>query len=126
MTKETCRSRSSLEQFETVFDNMFDAVFILDVPMREIVYANRSMCAMYGYSPSETLQLTIQELSDEESCKSLKAAIENLSVAARGPGKLFIWKARKKDGTRFWTETSLQKADVAGKDLVIVTVARHY
>lgn len=62
MTKETCRSLSGLEQLETVFDNMFDAVFILDVSMGEIVYANQAMCAMNGYPRAETLQLTIQEL----------------------------------------------------------------
>jgi PAS domain S-box-containing protein len=51
-----------LEQLETVFDNMFDGVFILDVSMGEIVYANQAMCTMNGYPRSETLQLTIQEL----------------------------------------------------------------
>jgi PAS domain S-box-containing protein len=122
MAKETCRPQSGMEQFETVFENMFDAVFILDVPAGEIVYANQAMCAMYGYSPSEALQLTIRELSAGESCESFTIAMGNLSMAARGPGQLFNWKARKKDGTLFWTETSLQKAGVAGKDLVIALV----
>ena len=122
MAKETCRFRSGMEQLETVFDTMFDAVFILDVPMGEIVYANHTMCTMYGYPPSETLQLTIQELSAGESCESFTVAMDTLSMAALGSGQLFYWKARKKNGALFWTETSLQKAGVAGKDLVIALV----
>ena len=122
MAKETCRPQSGMEQLETVFDNMFDAVFILDASMGEIVYANRAMCAMYDYPPSEALQLTIQELYSGEPHESLTVATDSLSMAARGSGQLFNWKARKKDGTLFWTETSLQKAGVAGKDLVIALV----
>jgi PAS domain S-box-containing protein len=122
MAKETCRSQSGIEQLEIVFDNMFDAVFILDVSKGEIVYANRAMCAMYGYSPSEALQLTIPELSSGEPHGSLEVAMDSLSMAARGSAQLINWKARKKDGTLFWTETSLQNADVAGKDLVIALV----
>ncbi len=119
MAKEICRSHSSIEQLATVFDNMFDAVFILDAVTENIVYANRAMCTMYGYLPSEALQLTIPELSSGEPCESFTAAMDSLSLAAQGSAQLFEWKARKKDGSLFWTEISLQKAGVAGKDLVI-------
>ena len=123
MTQETYRSRSGITQLETVLDTMFDAVFILDVPMGEIVYANQAMCAMYGYSPSEALELTLPELCSGEPSESLSPAMDSLSMAARGSARLLNWKAKKKDGTLFWTETSMQKAGVAGKDLVIA-VAR--
>jgi PAS domain S-box-containing protein len=123
MSKETCRSRSGLEQLEAVFDNLFDAVFILNASKGQIVYANRAMCTMFGYPPPrDALQLTIQGLSAGDSCESFAAAMDKLSKADRDPGRLFNWKARKKDGTFFWTETSLQKADVAGKNLVIALV----
>lgn len=122
MTKDACRSRSGLEQLETVFDDMFDAVFIVYVSNGEVVYANRAMCAMYGYPPSEALQLTIRELCAGESCESVAVAMDSLSTTARGSGQFFEWKARKKDGTHFWAETSMQKADVAGEDLVIALV----
>ena len=122
MAKEICRSQSGIEQLETVFDNMFDAVIILDVPMGEIVYANQALCAMYGYSPSEVLQLTIPELSSGEPHESLTMAMDSLSMTVHGSARLLNWKARKKDGALFWTETSLQKAGVAGKELVIALV----
>jgi PAS domain S-box-containing protein len=101
---------------------MFDAVFILDVSMGKIVYANQAMCAMYGYSHSEALQLTIPELSFGEPHESLTVAMDSLSIAAQGSAQIFNWKARKKDGTLFWAETSMHKAGVAGKDLVIALV----
>jgi PAS domain S-box-containing protein len=122
MTKETYRSQPDIEQLETVFDTMFDAVLILEVSRGEIVYANQAMCAMYGYSPSEALKLTLPELCSGEPHESLTVAMDSLSMAARGSAQLFNWKARKKDGTLFWTETSLQKAGVAGKNLVIAVV----
>jgi len=48
--------------------------------------------------------------------------MDSLSMAVQGAAQLLNWKARKKDGTIFWTETSMQKAGVAGKDLVIALV----
>jgi PAS domain S-box-containing protein len=122
MTKETHRSRSETEQLETIFGTMFDAVFILDLSMGKIVYANQAMCAMYGYSPSEALTVTMPDLCSGESPESLTAAMHSLSLAAGGSAQLLHWKARKKDGTLFWTETSLQKAGFSGKDLVIAVV----
>jgi len=122
MTIKNCRTQSGLEQLETVFDDMCDAVFILSLPMGNVVYANRAMYAMYGYPAAEVLRLTSKELSAGESWESFSKAVDNLSMAGRGSGQLFDWKARKKDGTPFWTETSLQKAAVAGNDLAIALV----
>ena len=122
MTKETSRSQSDIEHLKTIFGTMFDAVFILDVSMGKIVYANQAMCAMYGYSPSEALKLTLPEICSGPPHESLAVAMDSLSMAARGTAQLLQWKAKKKDGTLFWTETSLQKAHVSENDLVIAVV----
>jgi PAS domain S-box-containing protein len=123
MDKENCQSQANEFHFEAVFDNMFDAVFILDSATGKIVYANKAMCVMYDYTPSEIRQKSILDLSAVEPCDSSHDGVEErLSRAAQGSPQLFDCKARKKDGTIFWVEVSMQKAAVGEEGRIIAVV----
>jgi two-component system cell cycle sensor histidine kinase/response regulator CckA len=119
MDKEKCQLHLREDQLEAVFGNMIEAVFVLESPAWKIVYANKSMCAMYDYSPSEIMQKTIQDLSFDEPCGFHAGIAEKLSLAAQDSPLLFDCKARKKDRTFFWVEISMQKSAGVGDDRII-------
>ncbi|MEN6438449.1 MAG: PAS domain S-box protein [Syntrophobacter sp.] len=107
---------------ETIFNDMSEAIFILDIASGKIVYANRALWDMFGYSPGETRPLTIRELSAAEHPGPDEDVMDRLSRATRGEPQLFDWPGRKKDGGLFWTEISLKRNDAIGEDRIVALV----
>jgi PAS domain S-box-containing protein len=107
---------------ETIFSHLSEAVFILDEASGGLVYANRVMRSLFGYTSSEVPHLTIFELDGEDAGQPAAKIRERLSLACRGAPQLFVWKARNKDGATFEAEISLQPAAMGAKGRVIAMV----
>jgi PAS domain S-box-containing protein len=107
---------------ETIFNNMFEAVLVLDEASGRLVYANRVMCSLFGYASSDVPHLTILDLDGEEAGQPAARIRERLSLACRGAPQVFVWKARKKDGATFDAEISLQKAAIGEHGRIIALV----
>lgn len=107
---------------ETIFSNFPEAVFILDEASGKLVYANRVMRAMFGYTASDVRHLTILELDGEEAGQPAAKIRERLSRASRGAPQLFVWKVRKKDGSSFQAEISLHNGATGDEGRVIALV----
>ncbi|HET6419756.1 MAG TPA: PAS domain S-box protein [Geobacteraceae bacterium] len=116
------RLRSSEECFQTIFDNMSEAVFIEDPATGKIIDVNRTMCVLYGYAKEEALRMAIQDLSTGEPPFSQKDGLEWLRRAELDGPQTFEWLSRKKDGKFFWTEVSLRGAVIGGDNRIIVQV----
>lgn len=55
--------RASEERFRTIYDNMFDAVFINDAETGRFIDANQTACGMFGYTREELLSLAVGDVS---------------------------------------------------------------
>ncbi|WP_224984946.1 hybrid sensor histidine kinase/response regulator [Geomonas agri] len=123
------RLEESEARFQAIYHNVNDALFIHDAATGELVDVNRTMCEMFGYRPEEALGLTVSELSLGEPPYAEEDALQLLRQAATGPPMTVRWRSRKKDGSLFWSEVSLRRADIGGSDRIIVLVrditARH-
>ena len=107
-------------RFETIYDNVNDALFIHDAATGKILDVNRTMCNMFGYSHAEALKLQVQDLSSGEDPYSNDEAMRRLDLAARGIPQIFQWRSKKKDGTIFWTEVNMRHATISGEERIIV------
>ena len=114
--------RQSDANYRAIFDAANDAIFIHDIETGEILDVNRKMCAMYGYTPEEARQLTVQDLSAGEAPYTDEVAYLLLKKAAAGEPQLFDWRARDKEGRIFWVEVHLQRASIGSRGCLLAVV----
>jgi len=119
LTKANRRVAASEERFQAIYDNMLEAVLILDPATGKIVDVNRTTCELFGFSRTEALSLTLREICSEDSSVSESEPMERLALAAKGIPQLLDRVARKKAGTLFWADISMRKAEINGDELVI-------
>ena len=128
LAESVSRLEESEARFQAIYHNVNDALFIHDAATGQLVDVNRTMCEMFGYTPEEARGLSVGELSLGEPPYA-EADAQLLLQQAAGPPRTVRWRSRKKDGSLFWSEVSLRRADIGGSDRIIVLVrditARH-
>ncbi|MGD0584990.1 MAG: PAS domain S-box protein [Oryzomonas sp.] len=114
--------RASEERFRTIYDNMFDAVFINDAETSRFVDANQTACGMFGYTREELLSLAVNDISLGASPYSGKEALEWLNRALSGNPQVFEWVSKRKDGSCFPSEVTLCKTILDDKSTILAIV----
>ncbi len=76
--------RESEERFRAIFDSVGEAIFIHDLNTGEILDVNRKTCEVYGYTPEEIKQCTVEDLSLGEPPYTQEYALARLKKAAGG------------------------------------------
>ena len=122
MAETNLRLKSSEERFQTIFDNMSDAVFIHDAVTGRMLDVNRTACTMFGHTCEAIRTMEVNELSLGEPPYSQAEALERLRRTARGVPQVFEWLSREKDGGLFWTEVRMRAATIRGEGQIIVSV----
>jgi PAS domain S-box-containing protein len=108
--------------FRSVFDCLNDAVFIHDVVTGAILEVNQRACEMYGCDPDEMRLLSMAALSANTPPYTLEESLYWMRKAMEEGPQIFEWQARTRSGRVFWVEVSMRKAEILGKDRLIVTV----
>jgi len=114
--------RTSDERFQTIYDNIYDAVFINDAETGRVVDANRNACSMFGYSREELLSLAVGDISLDASPYSGNEALEWLNRALVGKPQVFEWVSKRKDGSCFPSEITLCKTTLDERDAILAMV----
>jgi two-component system, cell cycle sensor histidine kinase and response regulator CckA len=108
--------------YREIFEGTRDAVFVHDVITGRILDANRVVERMYGLSREEILASRPSEMSDGKPPYSDAEALAWLRRAIEEGPQLFEWRARRKDGERFWVEVALSSTTIGGEGRVLATV----
>jgi diguanylate cyclase (GGDEF)-like protein/PAS domain S-box-containing protein len=120
-TSEQALSRSKAE-FESVFNAITDAVFFVD-PSRRVIMTNPSVETIFGYSPRELINRTLEFLYQHEEDYHAQAGHFSEEMSARGVS--FEVEYRRKDGRTFMGETMLSAVrDEQGRLLGFVGIVR--
>ena len=104
--------RQSEEKFRALFNFARDAVFIHDLEGR-LLEANQGACERLGYSHDELLKMSPLEIDTTEQAIYL----ERMETLHRQGHLLFETVNRRRDGTMFPVEVSLQLFELAGKQM---------
>ncbi|QEM68195.1 PAS domain S-box protein [Geobacter sp. FeAm09] len=116
------RGRTSEERFQTIYNNMYDAVFINDAGTGGFIDANQTACTMFGYSRSEFLAMTFGHMSLGTPPYSAEEAQELLQRALTGSSQVFEWVSKKKDGSVFPSEITLCKTTLDDNGCILAMV----
>lgn len=112
------KTKERLGFYKLVAENARDALLIMDTS-GNILEANSAAVELYGYSPTELLNLAIHDLRDSNTHDFLAPQMQQ----AQHKGMLFETNHRKKDGNVFPVEVSSQGADIDGIR-VLVSIIR--
>jgi PAS domain S-box-containing protein len=110
----------SEQRFRTIFDNVRDVIFVLDITSLTIVEANPRVLSLYGYEQGEVVGLTMADISRNEESDSLRIWAENVAAAISGKPQLYVWRTRRKNGEAFWVEISMLRAVIGQHDRLLV------
>ncbi|MGB3405265.1 MAG: PAS domain S-box protein [Microcoleaceae cyanobacterium] len=113
--------RSSQQDLQTIFDNVYEAIFIHNLPGK-IIDVNQTMLTMFGVTKEQALQLSIEK--DLSASQNASHQLQKFwQRAISGKQILFEWKARKvSDGSLFDVEVFLRKVRLNNQDVLLANV----
>ncbi len=106
--------RASTERHRTILRTAMDGFWLADLQGR-LVEVNEAYCRMSGYSERELLSMRISDLEAVESPEETAARARK--IMARGSDR-FESRHRRKDGTFFDVEVSVQHSPIEGGVMV--------
>ena len=107
--------RESEERHRTILHTAMDGFWVLDTQGR-LLEVNESYCRMSGYSAEELLAMRISDLEAEKTASETAEHIQK--IVAQGEDR-FESRHRRKDGSIFDVEVSVQYKPAEGGRLVI-------
>lgn len=114
--------KNSERNYRTIFNATTEAIVVYDFNTSRIVDVNDQMLNIYGYNKTEALKLSMGDLSanynDDEQAQISKIIKQVVNCGSQ----VFEWYAKKKDGSLFWVEISLQKAKIGDEDHLLAVI----
>ena len=118
--KETAL-RESEQRFRELFDQVSDAILVVEADTGRIIQANQVACATYGHTVAGLLAMCIADITAEaeQTLEGQEAAQRGLDQMINVPHRLH----RKSDGTVFPVEINVRAFRRAGR-MIMVEVIR--
>lgn len=115
---ETQRLSRQLAESEVTYRQLFDAVtvaiFVHDCDTFELIDVNQTACDQYDLSRETILAGNIGDLSSGDTEYTQAQAEAYMQRAVNHGPQHFEWCDRRRDGSLFWTETTLLTATIGG------------
>ncbi len=115
--------RESEERYREIFDSSDDALVIQDIATGSILDANKTMLKIYGYADKqEALKCTIEDLSALDEGYNKEKILEMNQKAIDSNLNSFEWRAKKKDGEKFWAQVTLKRTRIGGESRIMASI----
>ncbi len=118
--KRTAELREVKENFQNMFNNTSDALFIQDKD-KNILDLNLGAEMLFGYKKDELIGHPEIKLADLDKTDQEKADVL-LHLALDGIPQFVEWVGKKKDGTSFEEEVLINKTEYNGQDALLITI----
>ncbi|MBU6429068.1 MAG: PAS domain-containing sensor histidine kinase, partial [Cyanobacteria bacterium REEB65] len=110
-----CTDPHAQKHLEAILDAAHDGILIHDLQGR-LVFANRALCDLIGYSPSELAGKSLFEIVAGQSPAQIR---ENWTRIRQGKSLVFESASRHREGSGIPTEVSISPLEIDGECLVI-------
>jgi PAS domain S-box-containing protein len=107
------------EKYRTLFDSANIGVQIHDALTGKIIEANKKALELSGFT--DVSQYKTVDIWHEDPY-SFEYAMYNLSMAKKKGSYRFEWKTKKISGETIWTDVSLKRVKIEGKDRILAMV----
>ncbi len=112
----------SEDNYQTIFNQVNDAIFLHEPNSSRIAGANNRACEMLGYTREELLRMEVGQISSGATSDNTEEARRLVRKAATEGPQVFEWHFKHKTGGLFWGEVNLKQARIMGRDLVLSVV----
>lgn len=112
----------SKSRYQSIFNATQEAMFIHDAQSGQVLEVNNRSMELYQATLEDFQTLGPDKFSLGESPFSSKEAHEWIKKAVSQGPQQFEWLARTKNGDLFWTEVSLNRANIGGQPRIIAAV----
>ena len=119
--RQRAQAAESERSYRDLINATGEAIFIHG-PDGVLIDVNDRFCAMYGYARSELHKLTLSDLSENVAPYAAADARQWLLKALNEGPQLFEWHARRANGTLFWVEVALRRAELRGQLRLVAAV----
>jgi len=118
----TRRVRAGEERFQTIFNNMSEALFIIEPAGRRIVAINDAVCRIFNRPREEVIGQSIAEFCHGgDPCSGLTFE-ERTTRCLAGEMQFFTWRCLGQDNHTLWTEVCMRGATIEDEQQLVVTV----
>jgi PAS domain S-box-containing protein len=114
--------RSQEEKYRQIYNAPGETIIIYSPDDGKFLETNKAMEEMFGYSPNETSELTIDDISEGIYPFNREGAQKLIVKALTKQIHTFEWRSKKKNGEVFWTEISLKKARFHDRNYLIAVL----
>jgi len=113
----------SEQNYREIFNATNEAIFMHDAVTGQVLDVNDTMLHMFGFdSKAEALSGGVNLTVSNEPPYTMQEALRRIRLAIEQGPQVFEWLARRKNGTCFWAEVSLQSSQVGGQGRVLAVV----
>ncbi|HOX39298.1 MAG TPA: PAS domain S-box protein [Candidatus Brocadiia bacterium] len=113
--------RAAMLRFRTLFDNVPEAVWVVDRATSRFIDVNRTTIERYGYTREEFAAMDLFQIRPPEDVDDLKRRMDDFFPS--GPLHIGELRHRKKDGTIFPVDVYLQRLQLPeGMATIVVAV----
>jgi PAS domain S-box-containing protein len=97
--------KQSEQLYRSLVENTQDGYFISELPSGRFGFLNNRICQLLGYTPRETLALTLWDVIEASDHHSLQEALAHWQKGPKSAAAM-VFRAKRKDGTSFRVEIS--------------------
>jgi PAS domain S-box-containing protein len=113
--------RESEQSYRTIFDAAGASIWVHDVDTGAFIDANQTACDTYGYTVQEMLEHGVEGMTWGEEPFTAEGAAERMARAVAGEPQRFEWLGRHRDGSPMWSEITLRRVTINGRDRLLAT-----
>ncbi|NJD38480.1 MAG: PAS domain S-box protein [Geobacter sp.] len=108
--------------YRTIFNSVNDAIFVQRPEDGMVLDANRRASELYGFTRTELIGKTQDDLTYASDDKLRQLAHKQLQLAESGTPHAFEWPARRADGTLLWVEVNLRATLINERPRILAVV----
>jgi PAS domain S-box-containing protein len=109
--------RVSEARYRVIFEGADEGILAYNLVAHRFEYVNPAMCALFGYTHAELLQLDVPNLHPEDALSLVMEEFEALVSGVKSLSTNIL--CQRRDGTRFYADIKAASAVIDGASLIV-------
>lgn len=114
--------KESEERYRVLVENSPDGIFMAEVPSGKIIFVNRAICNIFGYTEDEALRLDFWHVLPHEEKLRVQEILKEVLGGGPLPGEPLSIRATRKDGSTIFIQVRVAFVQYGGREALQAVV----